>query len=65
MGNFACFFARFCRCSKGDFCRKSPFSTGRNDRFKPGKLLNQFDISGIKQDSFQHHCFDIQGSGFF
>ena len=22
-------------------------------------------LSGIKQDSFQHHCFDIEGSGFF
>ena len=51
--------------SKGSFCRKPPFSTGRNDRLKPGKLLNLIDISGIKQGSFQLHCFDIQGSGFF
>ena len=35
-------FARFCRYSKGAFCRKSPVSTGRNDRLKPGKLLNLF-----------------------
>ena len=34
-GNFACFFARFCRFSKGPFCRKSPISAGRNDRLKP------------------------------
>ena len=33
-------FARFCRFSKGALCRKSPISTGRNDRLKPGKLLN-------------------------
>ena len=24
-----------------------------------------FDISGIKQGCFQHHCLDIQGAGFF
>ena len=33
-------FARFCRLSKGAFCRKSPISTGSYDRLKPGKLLN-------------------------
>ena len=33
-------FDRFCRFSKGAFCRKSPISTGRNDRLKPVKLLN-------------------------
>ena len=33
-------FARFCRFSKGVFHRKSPVSTGRKDRLKPGKLLN-------------------------
>ena len=33
-------FNRFCRFSKGAFCRKSPISTGRNDELKPGKLLN-------------------------
>ena len=33
-------FARFCRFSKGAFCRKSPILTGRNDRLKPDKLLN-------------------------
>ena len=31
---------RFCRFSKGAFCRKSHISTGRNDRLKPAKLLN-------------------------
>ena len=40
MGNLLAVFARFCRFSKGAFCRKSPVSTGRNDRLKPGKLLN-------------------------
>ena len=35
-GNFA---QCFCRFSKEAFCRKSPISTGRNDRLKPGKLL--------------------------
>ena len=33
-------FVPFCRFSKGAFCRKSPISTGKNDRLKPGKLLN-------------------------
>ena len=33
-------FARFCRFSKGAFYRKSPISTGRNGRSKPGKLLD-------------------------
>ena len=33
-------FALFCVPSKGAFCRKSPISTGKNDRLKPGKLLN-------------------------
>ena len=31
-------FSRFCRFSKGAFCRKSPISMGRNDQLKPGKL---------------------------
>ena len=25
-------------------------------------LFGRVDISGIKQDSLQHHCFDTQGS---
>ena len=33
-------FVRLCRFSKGAFYRKSPVSIGRNDRLKPGKLLN-------------------------
>ena len=32
-------FTRFCGFSKGAFYRKSPTSTGRNGRLKPGKLL--------------------------
>ena len=39
-GSLLAVFAGFCRFSKGAFCRKSPFSTGRNDQLKPGKLLN-------------------------
>ena len=50
---------------KGAFCRKSPTLTGRNDQLKPGILLNLLWHIGIKQDSFQYHCFDIQGAGFF
>ena len=30
-----------CRCLKGTLSRKSLISMGRNDLFKPGKLLNQ------------------------
>ena len=33
-------FACFCRISKGAFYRKSPISTRRNGRLKPGKLLD-------------------------
>ena len=33
-------FARFCRFLKGAFYRKSPISTGRNGRLKPGKVLD-------------------------
>ena len=33
-------FARFCRFSKGAFCRKPPILTGMNGRLKLGKLLN-------------------------
>ena len=33
-------FPRFCRFPKRAFCRISPILTGRNDRLKPGKLLN-------------------------
>ena len=32
-------FARFCRFSKEAVCSKSPISTGRNNRLKPGELL--------------------------
>ena len=39
-GNLVAVFARFCRFSKGAFCRKFPISTGRNGRLKPGELLN-------------------------
>ena len=39
-GNFACCFRSFLLVFEKAFCRKSPISTGRNDRLKPGKLLN-------------------------
>ena len=39
-GNFACCFRSFLQVSKGAFYRKSPISTGRNGRLKPGKLLD-------------------------
>ena len=52
-------FARFCRFSKGAFCRKSLTSTGRNDRLKPGKLLNLIWLIGDKKG-----CFNITASIF-
>ena len=33
-------FTGFCRFLEGAFYRKSPISRGRNDRLKPGELLN-------------------------
>ena len=33
-------FNRFCEFLKGAFCRISFISRGRNDRLKPGRLLN-------------------------
>ena len=33
-------FAGFAGFQKGAFCRKSPFSTGKNYRLKAGKLRN-------------------------
>ena len=45
-------FTRFCRFSKGAFCRKSPISTGRNDRLKPDKLLNLIGHIGNKTRQF-------------
>ena len=63
-------FTRFCRFSKGVFCRKSPTSMGRNVRLKPGKLLNiiwhigdnirQFNIIALifwEQDFFERRTF--------
>ena len=35
-------FTRICRFWKGAFGRKSPISTGRNERLKSPKLLNLF-----------------------
>ena len=45
-------FARFCRFSKGAFCRKSPISTARNSRLKSGKLLNVIGLIGTKTRQF-------------
>ena len=39
-GNFACCFHSFLQVLERAFCSKSPISTGRNDRLKPGKLMN-------------------------
>ena len=39
-GNLAWCFHSFLQVFEKSFCRKSPVSTGRNDRLKPGKLLN-------------------------
>ena len=44
--------ARFCKFSKGAFCRISPISTGRNDRSKPGELLNLIGRTGNKTGHF-------------
>ena len=45
-------FTLFCRFSKGAFCRKSPTLTERNDRLKPGKLLNLIEHIGDKTRQF-------------
>ena len=63
-GNFSCCFRSFFQVFERGGCRKSPISTGRNDRLKPGKLLNLIWHIRVKEDSSQHHCFDIQGSEF-
>ena len=40
-GNFACCFRSFLQVFERGFLQKISFiSTGRNDRLKPGKLLN-------------------------
>ena len=67
-GNLTWCFHSFLQVFKRDFCRKSPIPTGRNDRLKPvsrAHYRTQFDISGIKQESFQCDCFDIQRAEIF
>ena len=61
-GNFAC-----CCCfrSKGDFCRKSPISTRRNDRLKPGKSLNLTWHIGHKTRQFSTSLLWCSGSRIF
>ena len=39
-GNFLCGFRSFLQVFERGFLQNISFSTGRNDRFKPGKLLN-------------------------
>ena len=39
-GNLLAVFNRFCRFSKGAFCREAPISTGKNGQLKLGKLLS-------------------------
>ena len=51
----------FIRFLKVVFVENLPPSTGRNDRLQPGKLLNLMNISAVKQDNFQYHCFDVDG----
>ena len=57
-GILAWCFLSFLQVFEKGILQKSPISTGRNDRLKPGKLLTD------EKDGFQHHCFDIQGAGF-
>ena len=58
-------FARFCRFPKGAFCRKSPISTGRNDRLKPGKLLNLIEQIGDKIRQFSISLLRYSGTRIF
>ena len=44
--------AGFCRLSKEVVCRKSPLSTGRNGRLKPGRLLNIVGHIGVETRQF-------------
>ena len=53
-------FAHFCRFSEGALCRKSPISTGRNNRLKPqswpkviGRLI-RISIFASKRPPFPH-----------
>ena len=57
--------ARFCRFSKGAFCRKSPISTGRNDRLKLGKLLNLTEQIGDRIRQFSISFLRYSGSRIF
>ena len=62
---FLAVFIRFCRFSKGAFCRKSPISMDSNFRLKPGKLQNLIGLIGNKARHFQCYYSDIQGEAFF
>ena len=63
-GNLACCFHSSLQVVEWDFQRKSSIWLVRNGRLKPGKLLSLIGNIGIKQDSFQYRCFDIQGEKF-
>ena len=63
-GNLVAVCTRFWRFSTGDFGRKSPTSTEKSGRLKPGKLLNQIEHIRNKARQFQCHCFNIQGAAF-
>ena len=56
-------FTRF--SSKGAFCRKSPISTGSNDRYKPGKLPNLIWHVGVKPKQFSVSSLWYSGSRIF
>ena len=64
-GHLVCCFHSSLQVFERAFLQKSHISTGSKSRLKPGKLLNLIGHNGKKQDSFQYHCIDIQGSGFF
>ena len=53
-------FISFCWFLKGLPCRNSPLSTGRNDRSKPGKLLNIIGLIGNNTNNtnrvLKAHC---------
>ena len=51
--------------SERAFKRKPQISTKRNDRLQGGELLNVIEHIGSKKESFQYHCFDIQGAVAF
>ena len=58
-------FTRFCRFSKGAFCRKSHISTGMNGGLKPGKLRNLIWHIGDRTRQFSISLLRYSGSRIF